>query len=695
VVGSSSATYFIIDNGGRVGIGTSSPQYALDVNGDINVASGKCFRVNGVCIGYVTKLAAIYATSSAGTTTVSFTGAPNSGANFSGTTLTIQNNISHYIVEGWGAGGGGGAQTNTTAGTAGTQTCFSQGSIACGSGAAEILRAGGGTQGTNGGAGGAGGTATRGVFNINGAAGAAGGASAPGIGGSAPHGGGAGGAPGASAATGAIGQSFGGGGGAGHTTTTYGGGGGSGAYSMNIASTSVTTASTFTVGQGGTGGVGTVSGGVGGAGGVVITVYATSSPSVTGNDYAEMFPVSNPGIQAGDIVSVDAGTPISMKLALSGDTAPLAGIVSTYPGQTLGDQNIAGMRPIALSGRVPTNVNLEGGVIQVGDRIALSSIPGVGKKASMFEDSVGIAIDNYDGSQEDSKVMVFVNLQRGVDVNAIAFSLLGNDNAIFGTSSATSTGNTPLDFVGGMMSAIGKRIALFTFGSTAATSSATTTDALASSTPSTVDGFAQSLLQSIFNKLTQILSTAGNGIGSIFANALHAKEEICVDDQCLSKDDIKAMKARMTQAQSAASAGAQPSPSTTSSSSHGAVIQIQGNNPATIQVGDVYADLGAVITGPAEDTNLGIDTLVDGLKSDTVTIDTSFPAEHVVTYRVIDKAGYVSEVERTVRVSSSIDAGGTATSSVDAASTTPETTSGAVSTSTISTSDASSTTPTI
>ena len=36
------------DNGGNVGIGTGSPQYTLDVTGDINISDGSQFKINGV-----------------------------------------------------------------------------------------------------------------------------------------------------------------------------------------------------------------------------------------------------------------------------------------------------------------------------------------------------------------------------------------------------------------------------------------------------------------------------------------------------------------------------------------------------------------------------------------------------------------------------------------------------------------------
>src|SRR5262249_2714284 len=156
---------------------------------------------------------------------------------------------------------------------------------------------------------------------------------------------------------------------------------------------------------------------------------------------------------------------------------------------------------------------------------------------------------------------------------------------------------------------------LFSYSNPVATTTeASSTLSYASSTPTAVDGFAKSLLDSIVGALTQLLADAGNGIGNIFANALHARQEICVDDQCMSKNDVKALL-KLERSQSASAAAP------ASSGADGPIIEIQGNNPATINVGDSYNDLGAVITGPKADINLGLTYLVDGLASDAVTID--------------------------------------------------------------------------
>ncbi|MFA5877415.1 MAG: immunoglobulin-like domain-containing protein [Candidatus Paceibacterota bacterium] len=80
-------------------------------------------------------------------------------------------------------------------------------------------------------------------------------------------------------------------------------------------------------------------------------------------------------------------------------------------------------------------------------------------------------------------------------------------------------------------------------------------------------------------------------------------------------------------------------------------ILMNGNNPATINVGDSYADLGASVTDNV-DQNLGITTLLDGVETLTVNLDTTVPGTHTVTYCATDVAGNTASVDRTVIVQS-------------------------------------------
>ena len=149
-----------------------------------------------------------------------------------------------------------------------------------------------------------------------------------------------------------------------------------------------------------------------------------------GSDLAENY-LTFENISAGDIVML-AGSSTFVSLAESGSTGRIIGIASTIPGITLGadlDDNIPFQKvPLALSGRVPVKVNLENGPIYRGDHITISSVPGVGMKASETSRvTVAIAMEDYTGSGSElsgdgtHRILAFVNLsQRSAEPYSLA-----------------------------------------------------------------------------------------------------------------------------------------------------------------------------------------------------------------------------------------------------------------------------------
>ncbi len=78
------------------------------------------------------------------------------------------------------------------------------------------------------------------------------------------------------------------------------------------------------------------------------------------------------------------------------------------------------------------------------------------------------------------------------------------------------------------------------------------------------------------------------------------------------------------------------------------MIQISGANPAIIQLGASYSDLGATITGPQADLNLDIATYLNGVAMSPITLDTSATATDMIAYVVTDQNGLTSTSTRTV-----------------------------------------------
>jgi len=82
------------------------------------------------------------------------------------------------------------------------------------------------------------------------------------------------------------------------------------------------------------------------------------------------------------------------------------------------------------------------------------------------------------------------------------------------------------------------------------------------------------------------------------------------------------------------------------------VITVNGNNPATIEVGTAYTDLGATVADNVSN-NIGITARVDDGEwgeIGSLTLDTSSPATHIVHYRATDAAGNTGTASRTVNV---------------------------------------------
>lgn len=70
--------------------------------------------------------------------------------------------------------------------------------------------------------------------------------------------------------------------------------------------------------------------------------------------------------------------------------------------------------------------------------------------------------------------------------------------------------------------------------------------------------------------------------------------------------------------------------SSSSSDDEPPILKLNGASPATIQVGSTYADLSATITGPTADLGLGLITLLDGVTTTQLTLDTSVAGTHTI-----------------------------------------------------------------
>lgn len=129
-------------------------------------------------------------------------------------------------------------------------------------------------------------------------------------------------------------------------------------------------------------------------------------------DVAELFPVADSSIDAGDILVAGNPTGANGSSAYQNVVAVKAaqpyaegivGAVSSGPGLLLGihgvtEQERQNSRELALAGRIPVKVSTMNGSIQPGDLITTSIIPGFGMKATEKGRIVATALQSFDGT---------------------------------------------------------------------------------------------------------------------------------------------------------------------------------------------------------------------------------------------------------------------------------------------------------
>lgn len=170
---------------------------------------------------------------------------------------------------------------------------------------------------------------------------------------------------------------------------------------------------------------------------------------------------------------------------------------------------------------------------------------------------------------------------------------------------------------------------------------------LTSSTPQeSKQGFVQTFFDNVFAKVGEWLANAANNIVVIIADTLTARDQLCIGSTCVTESQLQAMLANATEAANSGSGQHEHSPSVTPDTEPPA-ITVNGNNPATLSVGDTYSDLGAAVSDNV-DQNLGIKTYLNGLLVSDIMLDTSSPATYTIDYVATDNVGNAATSSRTV-----------------------------------------------
>ncbi len=163
-------------------------------------------------------------------------------------------------------------------------------------------------------------------------------------------------------------------------------------------------------------------------------------------------------------------------------------------------------------------------------------------------------------------------------------------------------------------------------------------------------------IQQLDQQLTDLANTLANFADSfttkelIFTRATGDEidvQRLCIGSTCVTEDQLKSVLAGTNVVSGSTPPSSSSSSATTTPDTTPPVITLNGDNPATIQVGDSYADLGATVTDSV-DKNLGLKYFLNGALVSNITVDTSAAATDTIDYVATDNAGNTATSTRTV-----------------------------------------------
>ena len=155
-----------------------------------------------------------------------------------------------------------------------------------------------------------------------------------------------------------------------------------------------------------------------------------------------------------------------------------------------------------------------------------------------------------------------------------------------------------------------------------------------------------SAIQALSAEVTSLEATVAGFAQSFTSKQITATEQLCVGSTCVNQQQLAGLLALEQQGQVQISA---PTPPVISGTSTPPSIDIQGSNPATINVGDTYTDLGAIVHDN-QGHDLGYKTFLNGALVSNIVVDTTQVATDTIDYVATDTWGNTATSTRTVIV---------------------------------------------